>query len=87
MSLIRRLFSQAQTESIRVKNVLNQLSQVIIFIWLAFAVILFSPFVDKHVFWAIFIFCVMLHDKTYSAMLPGGHRHNQTHSAKSLRFS
>ena len=30
---------------------------------------------------------LMLHDKTYSAMLPGGHRHNQTHSAKSLRFS
>ena len=29
----------------------------------------------------------MLHDKTYSAMLLGGPSHNQTHSAKSLRFS
>ena len=29
----------------------------------------------------------MLHDKTYSAMLAGGHSHNQTHWAKSLRFS
>ena len=29
----------------------------------------------------------MLRDKTYSAALSGGHSHNQTHSANSLRFS